>query len=39
MKKYIVLLAIAFGVGSCAHSSVTPYQAATHHYRGCKNMR
>ncbi len=39
MKKILTLVAIVFCLASCAHSSVTPYQAATHHYSSCRNMR
>jgi hypothetical protein len=38
MKKILALALLISLLYSCSRS-VTPYQAATHHYTSCKNMR
>jgi hypothetical protein len=38
MKKAAAILAIAIFLFSCSRS-VTPYQAANHHYNSCRPIR
>jgi len=38
MKKAALILALATALYSCSRS-VTPYQAANHHYNGCRPIR
>jgi hypothetical protein len=38
MKKAALILALASALFSCSRS-VTPYQAANHHYNGCRPIR
>ncbi len=38
MKKILALALLLTLLYSC-NRSVTPYDAATHHYNSCKNMR
>jgi hypothetical protein len=38
MKKAALILAMACALYSCSRS-VTPYQAANHHYNGCRPIR
>jgi hypothetical protein len=39
MKKILTLAVLLTLLYSCARSSVTPYQAASHHYTRCRDMR
>jgi PBP1b-binding outer membrane lipoprotein LpoB len=38
MKKILALALLLSLLYSCSHS-VTPYEAASHHYNKCKDMR
>jgi PBP1b-binding outer membrane lipoprotein LpoB len=38
MKKILALIVLISFLTSCARS-VTPYEAASHHYKKCRDMR
>jgi hypothetical protein len=38
MKKILALVVIVFLLASCSRS-VTPYEAANHHYSHCRDVR